>query len=83
MDSAMGKGVQVGPHRILKTSIRHFSEGLSKIAKTDPERFGQLALRFPETVNHSYISAIIDSFRLTQPDKSPPEEKQKSCGPPG
>jgi hypothetical protein len=72
-----GKGIQVSPDRVLETSVRQFAGSLSTMAKKDPERFGQLALQFPESVNHRFVSAIIDSFILKEPDKTFSEEEKR------
>ena len=57
------KRIQVASDKVLTTSIEQFARSLSRIATRFPERFGQLALRFPENVHTSYISAILDGLR--------------------
>jgi len=75
------KQIQAGPDRILSTSIRQFSGSLSRIAKRFPERFGQLALQFPEDVHPSYVSAILDGSGNKQPGEEVPESEKGSWRP--
>ena len=75
------KGIQVDSEHILVTSIRQFAGSLSRIAKRYPERFGRLALRFPENVNPSYISAILDSFGKKHPGEEIPQSEKDSWRP--
>lgn len=48
------------------TSIWQFARSLEKAAQNDPERFGRLALKFPEETNPSYISAVFRAFEITE-----------------
>lgn len=75
------KQIQAGPDRILSTSIIQFSGSLSRIAKRFPERFGKLALQFPEDVQPSYVSAILDGFGNKQPGEEVPESEKESWRP--
>ena len=70
-----GKQVWMKDH-VLETSIEQFSHSLAKIAKRFPERFGQLALKFPDDVHRSYISAILDGFGENQPDPKLSEDEK-------
>ena len=75
------KRVQIGPDRVLETSIHQFSGSLSRIAKRFPERFGCLALRFPDDVHPSYVSAILDGFGQMQPGEEVPETEKANWQP--
>ena len=75
------RGIQVDPDRIFTSSVHLFAGSLSKIAKKHPERFGQLALRFPEKVDYRYVAAIIDSFSQKRPDAGFSEEEKRSWQP--
>jgi hypothetical protein len=68
-----GKWEQVSEEYAVETSIWQFSRSLACAAKWWPERFARLSLRFPSGTHTSYISAILDSLRLKQPDKNTPE----------
>lgn len=72
---------QVTPDHVLKTSIRQFASSLARIAKRFPERFGQLALSFPDNVHPGYVSAILEGFGRKQPDSNIPEDERKSWQP--
>jgi len=73
--------LQVSPDKVLETSVRQFSNSLQRIAKRFPERFGKLALRFPDNVKPSYISAILDGCCQKSPDANLPEEERQSWHP--
>ncbi|MEN8130113.1 MAG: hypothetical protein ABFS45_07930 [Pseudomonadota bacterium] len=75
------KWIQTNPNRVLTTSVRLFSRSLAEIAKRFPERFGQLALRFPNDVHPSYVSAILEGFIKKQPDPKTPEDERHSWQP--
>jgi hypothetical protein len=75
------KWIQVDPDHVATTSIRQFAGSLARIAKRYPERFGQLALHFPKTVDSSYISAVLDSINQRLPDSRLPEDEKKSWQP--
>lgn len=68
-----GKWEQISDDHIVETSIWQFSRSLACAAKWWPERFARLSLRFPAGTHTSYISAILDSLRLKQPDKNTSE----------
>lgn len=53
---------------IIETSVSQFARSLQYIAESYPERFGQLALRFPIDTDYRYIAAIISSLALTKPN---------------
>lgn len=75
-----GKQVWMKNH-VLETSIQQFSGSLAKIAKRFPERFGRLALKFPDDVHKSYISAILDGFGENQPDAKLSEDEKNAWEP--
>jgi len=75
------KWIQVAPENVLETSIHQFASSLARIVKRFPERFGQLALRFPDNVHPRYVSAIIDGFGKKQPDPKLSEEERDSWQP--
>jgi len=75
------KWIPVDPDNVVTTSIRQFAGSLGRIAKRFPERFGQLALRFPDDVDSRYVSAIIDSFSRKQPDENVPGNEKNSWQP--
>ncbi|MCX5638316.1 MAG: hypothetical protein NTX52_11585 [Planctomycetota bacterium] len=66
---------QTGPETAAESSIRHFADDLRTIASRYPERFGQLALRFPEDVHPRYLAAILDGVKTTKPKDMTDEEK--------
>lgn len=69
------KWKQIGPDQVAESSVIHFANDLRAIAKRYPERFVQLALRFPEDVHPRYIAAILDGVKATKPKDVPEEEK--------
>jgi hypothetical protein len=75
------KWIQVDPDHVLTTSIRQFAGSLIRIAKRFPERFGRLALRFPDDVHPRYISAILDGFGKKQPEAEVLESEKDSWQP--
>lgn len=70
------KWIQVAPDHALETSIHQFASSLAQITKRFPERFGQLALRFPDNVHPLYLSAVLDGFGKMQPDSKLPEDEK-------
>lgn len=77
-ESDHGKWIQVDSDRVLATSIRQFASSLARIAKRYPERFGRLALRFPDDVHPAYVSSILDGFGTKTPGKEVPEPEKAS-----
>lgn len=75
------KWIQVNSDHVLATSIQQFASSLTKIAKRFPERFGRLALCFPDDVHQGYISAILDGFGKKQPGEEVPEAEKDSWRP--
>lgn len=71
-----GKWIQVDSDHEMTTSILQFASSLARIAKRYPERFGQLALRFPDNVHPRYVSAILDGFGKKQPGEEVPEAEK-------
>ena len=80
-ESDHGKWIQVDSDHVITTSIRQFSTSLARIAKRCPERFGQLALRFPDNVHPRYISAILDGFGEKQSKEEVPEPEKTTWQP--
>lgn len=76
-----GDGIQATPDHVLETSVRQFSSSLEKAAKRQPERFAQLALRFPADVDTAYIAAILDGCSQKTPEASLSDEIKKSWRP--
>lgn len=58
-----------------ESSITQFSCSLRTAASKNPERFAQLALKFPKDVHSSYIVAILNAVKLTKPENVPDKEK--------
>jgi hypothetical protein len=69
------KWKQIGPDQVAESSIRHFAHDLGVMAKRYPERFAQLALKFPPDVHPLYLAAIVDGVKTTKPENIPEEEK--------
>jgi hypothetical protein len=80
-ENKIRQSIQAGPDRVLETSTHQFANSLSHIAKRFPERFGRLALQFPDNAHPRYVSAILDGFRAKQPDKETPESEKDSWQP--
>lgn len=59
---------EVDEGAVVESSIWQFASSLRRVAERYPERFGQLALRFPDDTHPAYVSAILDAIRLTRPD---------------
>jgi len=76
-----GKWIQVDSEHALESSIRQFSSSLQKIVRRYPERFGKLALFFPDNVHSAYISAILDGCNANSPDANMPEKEKLSWKP--
>jgi hypothetical protein len=77
------KWIQVDSDNVITTSIHQFASSLARIAKRYPERFGRLALRFPDSVHPSYISAILDGLGKKQPGEEVPDNEKASWQPAG
>ena len=75
------KWIQIDPERVLESTITQFANSLSLIAGRFPERFGQLALRFPNNAHPKYISAILKSFSKKQPSPELTENERISWRP--
>jgi len=80
-ESDHGKWIRVDPDHVITTSIPQFAGSLGRMAKRYPERFGRLALRFPDDVHPAYVSAILDGFGTKKPDKEVPESEKVSWQP--
>ena len=80
-EQGYSKWIQIDPDNVLETSIDQFAGSLSHIAKRFPERFGRLALQFPDNVHPSYISAVLDGFNEKQAGKEIPEPEKDSWHP--
>lgn len=75
------KWIQADSDHVLETSIHQFARSLSRIAKRFPERFGRLALKFPDNVHHSYVSAVLDGFGKKQPGEEVPKSERDTWQP--
>lgn len=58
----------------IESSVSQFSTSLERAANSEPERFANLLLSFPEDVNPSYVTAIFRIFERTQPESNIIEE---------
>jgi hypothetical protein len=72
---------QAGQDRILATSIHQFAGSMSQIAKRFPERFGRLALQFPENVHPSYVSAVLEGLGTKLAKTEVPESERNAWQP--
>ncbi|MCK4622782.1 MAG: hypothetical protein KAT62_11285 [Desulfuromonadales bacterium] len=75
------KWIQVSSDQVLTTSISQFSGSMRSAAKKNPERFGQLALRFPDDVHVDYVAAVMEGFSLIEPGTDLSEEERKTWRP--
>jgi len=75
------KWIQVDSDHVLEASIEQFARSLARIAQRFPERFGQLALKFPENVDPMYISAILGGLKAKQPGNQVPESEKRTWEP--
>ena len=66
---------QVRPDTLAESSVRMFSRDLARLSKRFPERFGRLALRFPESVHPDYVEAVMKGLSETAPKDVPEAEK--------
>ena len=73
--------IQIDKDHILETSISQFADSLRKMAKRFPERFGQLALQFPDDVHPYYVSAILDGLGKKNPGEEVLESEKESWMP--
>ncbi|MCK5058383.1 MAG: hypothetical protein KAT34_17145 [Candidatus Aminicenantes bacterium] len=80
-EDGSNKWEQVSANEAVESSIWQFSRSLSKIAHRFSERFGRLALSFPDGTHHLYISAILDAMALTKPGSDVPDDKKLSWQP--
>lgn len=58
---------QMGPDQIGEATPRTFAADLGAMTKLEPKRFARLALMIPETADPSYVRAILENLRDTQP----------------
>jgi hypothetical protein len=58
-----------------ESSVRQFSHDLARSAKRFPERFGQLALRFPTDIAPDYRAAILEGLTNTNAKDIPDNER--------
>jgi len=75
------KGIQVDSDHTPETSIHQFASSLGRIARRYPERFGRLALRFPDDVHPKYVSAILDGFCTKKPGEDLSESEKATWEP--
>jgi hypothetical protein len=80
-ENDLEKSKQISEDTIAISSVKQFSRSLTAIAKRYPERFGRLALRFPEDINPNYISAIFDAMAQTESGPEVPENEKNSWMP--
>lgn len=66
---------QIGPDQITESSIVQFANDLRAVAKRWPNRFAELALRFPTDAHPSYVAAVLDGIKAVKPDEVPEEER--------
>ncbi len=66
---------QLDDDTVAESAIEHFASDLKDVALRYPDRFGRLALRFPEDVHHRYVWAIMEAMQATEPKNVPAEEK--------
>lgn len=71
VDHTAGKFVPMSEKKTAESSVWLFSGTLRETAKKSPERFGKLALKFPQDTHHMYISAIIDAMSVQAPEQTP------------
>jgi hypothetical protein len=69
------KWKQIGPDRVAESSIRYFADDLRVVARRYPDRFAQLALKFPPDVHPLYLAAVLDGVKATKPENIPEQEK--------
>ncbi|HDZ20724.1 MAG TPA: hypothetical protein ENH80_11475 [Phycisphaerae bacterium] len=72
---AAGRWKQVSVGVVAESSLWHFSSDLRRLASRFPERFGQLALQFPEEAHPDYVAAILSGLQKTMPSGVPDEER--------
>jgi hypothetical protein len=75
------KWIQVNSEQVLETSNRQFATSLGRIAGRFPERFGKLALQFPEDIHPGYVSAILGGISSKQPGNDVPETEKSTWEP--
>lgn len=63
---------------LTETSIYQFASSLERVANRSPNRFGELALRFPKDVPVEYVEVIFRSFSIKE---TPQEEIENSWSP--
>ena len=63
------------------SSVEQFSGSLERIATRFPERFGRLALQFPENVHQQYVSAILNAIGQKKPKSDIPEMERPEWHP--
>ncbi len=80
-EKGRGNWKQVSKGKAAESSVWQFSRSLATIAKRYPERFGRLALQFPENTNQKYISAILEAMAQTRPGPEVPEDEKTSWAP--
>jgi len=72
-----GKWKQIGPGLAAESSVRQFSNALALVTKNYPERFAQLALKFPLDVHPLYQRAILEGVKISDSKELPHEIKSK------
>ena len=72
---------QLTPETISEASISTFSHSLRDAASNDPERFCELALKFPVDINDDYLSSIFDAAAILEPNANLSPETKDSWRP--
>ena len=75
------KWKQVNHNHAVVSSVEQFSRSLGVIATRFPERFGRLALQFPENVHPQYVSAILDAIGQKKHKSDIPENERPDWHP--
>lgn len=75
------KWKQIDHDHAAVSSVEQFSRSLERIATRFPERFGRLALQFPENVHTEYVSAVLNAIGQKKPKSDIPEKERPEWHP--
>ena len=75
------KMTQVSQDCVAESAVIHFANAMGTAAKRLPDRFGQLALRFPSDVNQRYVWAVIGGMALVKPCDGLSDDERASWQP--
>jgi hypothetical protein len=64
---------QIGHRRVAQTSLGQFAHDLTRMARRFPERFGRLALQFPENCDPAYVAATMEGIGQAKPPAEIPQ----------